>query len=210
MVHKMQNAFALALLAPASGLTLGAWRPSPARATLRMESEMQWRRRMQEQGSKPEGRPDNDDVRQQRNSVVGSTEVDNIDFFGGTGGGTLTRKGISDANKVTSNSLEAVEELSAAVDAAGTMSPEETTSELQRLIGAAFAAGVSERSPQMQQAAALLRALEQAAEQSQQVSGVAVTDDDDEAVKERDRNAKLDALFANEYSVFGDDEDASS
>ena len=158
-------------------------------------SDLEWRRQQAE--SAYEGRVEPTKSSAPAAGGVSGSCVDDIDFFGGTGGGgTLTREGIANCQKMTSPALDAMEALEMAVKAAGDLSPTEAIRQLQRLIGEAFEANVSVESNSMKKAASLLAALE-AADNG--------TDDDDP--KADALNAKLDMLFSDDYGSFPDLED---
>ena len=114
-----------------------------------------------------------------------ATSVDNMDFFGGSGGGVLTREGIANAQKTRSKSIDAMEALSEAVKTCGDLPPDEAADALQSVIGDAYEAGVSVTSPVMKRAAALLTALENARESAEAVK----------AATDSGLDSKLNALF---------------
>ena len=108
-----------------------------------------------------------------------------MDFFGGSGGGVLTREGIANAQKTRSKSIDAMEALSEAVKTCGDLPPDEAADALQSVIGDAYEAGVSVTSPVMKRAAALLTALENARESAEAVK----------AATDSGLDSKLNALF---------------
>ena len=153
------------------------------------ESELTWRKRMAEQKDCDPAEEECDVVVSKQQPDM-SSSVDDMDFFGGAGGGgTLTTEGIKNAQRTRSKSIDAMDELQEAVKVTGSMPPAEAAVELQRVIGNAYEAGVSVTNPQMRRAAALLSALEAA-------SATAESDDTNTVVgPDAGLDEKLDALF---------------
>ena len=155
------------------------------------ESEMQWRRRMAE-GSGSEAADEPSDAQGEAPNMA--TSVDQVDFFGGAGGGgTLTREGIDNARRTRSRTIDAMDALSAALKNTGDLPADEAAEELSRVIGLAYEAGVPVSEPPMKRAAALLTALEAAKEGDSQRA--ARPDADSDAL-----DSKLDALFGSGYA----------
>ena len=134
-----------------------------------------------------------------------ATSVDDMNFFGASGGGTLTREGIENARKTRSPALDAMEALQDAVRNTGNLPAAAAAAELQRVIGEAYEAGVALTSPPMKKAASLLAALETAA-----AAGTSSSDDEDvgnvnedasEADGVMDLDQKLDALFGDGFTL---------
>lgn len=120
-----------------------------------------------------------------------ANSVDNMDFFGGAGGGgTLTPEGIRDAQRTRSKTIDAMDELQEAVKSTGSLPPDESAAELSRVIGNAYEAGVSVTSPPMKRAAALLTVLEAAAD-----TGVLDQEKTEVVGPDAGLEDKLDALF---------------
>lgn len=170
---------------PAACCCLLIARRAPCKPLLMTESEMAYRKRMAESG----GGGDNAQAGKLSDASRGgpdmATSVDDMDFFGGSGGGgTLTREGIQNAQRTRSKTIDALEELQEAVKLTGDLPPEEAAEELSRVIGRAYEDGVSVTAPPMKRAAALLAALENARATPQQA---AAADDG--------LDAKLNALF---------------
>ena len=109
--------------------------------------------------------------------------------FGAIGGGTLSRDSIANSQKTTSPRIDAMDALQAATKAA---TPDAEM--LQRVIGAAYEAGVSVDAPQMKKAAALLAAIEQASPAAQSDSQAADTKAEDGL------DSKLNVLFSDDYA----------
>ena len=162
---------------------LGAARPWRAR-DVRCESEMEYRKRMS--SGKPAPAPA-ERAPVKRSTGAASGDVDDIEFFGAVGGGTLTREGIEMANRVATPAIDAEAALQEAVNEAGSLPPKEAAELLERLIGEAYTANVSPKSPQMRSAAALLSALEEAAKQGQRPK----------------RDVQADALASKMDAIFG-------
>lgn len=127
-----------------------------------------------------------------------STSVDDMNFFGATGGGQLTRENIRNARKTTSPRIDAMEALSAACK-----EKQPSAAKLSELIGDAYQAGVAVDAPQMKKAAALLAALESAMMSREEEQQAAQQD----PTSGGDISSKLDALFVDEYSLPELDED---
>merc|ERR1740130_1120808 len=105
-------------------------------------SEMDWRRQ-REKGAKPE-EASAAPSKAKRPPVDLSSSVDNIEMFGASGGGTLTRKSIENCQRTLSPAIEAEERLQSAVNEAGSPSASAAAAAmLQAVIGDAYAAGVS-------------------------------------------------------------------
>ena len=155
------------------------------------ESEFAWRKRMAEQKDcNPADEECDVTAGGDKQPIDMSSSVDDIDFFGGAGGGgTLTPEGIKNARRTRSKSIDAMEELQQAVEVTGSLPPTEAAAELARVIGNAYEAGVSVTNPQMRRAAALLSALEAAS--------AAAAEDEANTVVGPDAgiDEKLDVLF---------------
>ena len=144
-----------------SNVCEGAWLRSPHPQCV---SEMDWRRQRETKGVNPDSDGSASPSEAKRPSVDLSSSVDNIEMFGATDGGTLTRKSIENCQRTLSPAIEAEERLQSAVNEAGSLSDSAAAAAmLQAVIGDAYAAGVSVSSPQMRKAAALLTVIEQAA-----------------------------------------------
>lgn len=116
-----------------------------------------------------------------------ATDVDALNFFGASGGGELTREGIANAQKTRSKTIDALDALQEAVQVTGSLAPALAAEELQRVIGAAYEAGVRADAPQMKRAASLLTALEAAGEASA-------------SAEEKGLEDKLDSIFGGGYA----------
>jgi len=155
-------------------------------------SEMEWRKRKQQEGKDgslgaalpaPSAQPP-----QRRGDL---SDVDDLEFFGAVGGGTLTREGIANAQKVTTSVFDHETRLQEAVEQAGQLPPKEAVENLQNVIGEAYSSGLTVNSPPMKMAATLLQALEQAVDEGVDAEIAEVDPLDD----------KMDVLFADEYFV---------
>ena len=156
-------------------------------------SDMEWRRQ-RENGAKPEedaafgaapskGKP----------AIDLSMSVDNIEMFGASGGGTLTRKSIENCQRTLSPAIEAEERLQSAVNEAGSLSDSAAAAAmLQAVIGDAYAAGVSVSSPQMKKAASLLTVIEQAVASEEEPEAAAPLDP---------HNQQMNAIFSDDYAM---------
>jgi hypothetical protein len=176
------------------------------RACVQLESEMQYRKRMEaargrgREGSNGGSSGDVDAVAAAAPVQNAATDVDDLEFFGSVGGPTLTREAIASAQKTTSPRLDAVEALQEAVKTAGTdESLEAEQQKLQRVIGTAYEVGIPVNDPMMVKAATLLTAVEAAVrsaedegEEAEEAAGL-----DEEA----QMNAKLDSLFDGGYAL---------
>lgn len=169
------------------------------------ESEAAWRRRMSEGGSNDVAEAEDAEAvpaSAKKKEPNMATSVDDMNFFGATGGGTLTREGIENARKTRSPALDAMEALQDAVRNTGNLPAAAAAAELQRVIGEAYDAGVAVTSPPMKKAASLLAALETAA-----AAGTSSDDEDDgnedasEAEGVMDLDQKLDALFGDGFTL---------
>ena len=121
-----------------------------------------------------------------------STSVDDMNFFGAVGGGTLSRASIENAQKTSSPRIDAMEALTAAIKGGNP-----TAESLAKIIGDAYEVGVSVTAPQMVKAAALLTQLEAAGKAP---AAEEADLDPAAAAADADINQKLDQLFADEYS----------
>ena len=166
-------------------------------SSIRMESEMQWRKRTAEQKDAAAAAGGASDGAKPKQPNL-STSVDNMDFFGGgaglptSGGGQLTREGIANAQRTRSKSIDAMDALQEAVKMTGDLPPDEAAEELQRVIGDAYEAGVSVTAPTMKRAAALLAALEEAKANSARTAQANAED--------KELGTKLDALFGGGFA----------
>ncbi len=111
-------------------------RTAPRAAAIRCETEMQYRKRMSGGSgtATPESAPTKEDSSQRRDFNL-ATDVDAVEMFGSVGGATLTRKGIAEAGRITSDAVVAMERLQDAVKRAGERPAAESAEVLQDLIG---------------------------------------------------------------------------
>ena len=155
-------------------------------------SEMEWRRQQETNEAKPE------DVcgaapSKAKPAIDLAMSVDNIEMFGASGGGTLTRKSIEDCQRTLSPAIEAEERLQSAVNEAGSLSDSAAAAAmLQQVIGDAYTAGVSVSSPQMRKAASLLTVIEQAVASEERPEAAAPLDA---------HNEQMNAIFSDDYAM---------
>ena len=127
-------------------------------------SELEWRRQQQE---RPGDEPADEAVPAKRERrAAASSDVDDLEFFGAVGGGTLTREGMKQAVRA-SRAIPVVEAETALMNACKETSeqPPIIASKILRVkMEEAVQSGVSVGSPAMKQAAQLLSVLESAAE----------------------------------------------
>lgn len=155
-------------------------------------SDMEWRRQRETNGAKPE-----EDARaapsKAKPAIDLSMSVDNIEMFGASGGGTLTRESIENCQRTLSPAIEAEERLQRAVNEAGSLSDSAAAAAmLQAVIGDAYAAGVSVSSPQMKKAASLLTVIEQAVASEEEPEAAAPLDP---------HNQQMNAIFSDDYAM---------
>lgn len=155
---------------------------------------MEWRRQKETNGAKP--KEDASAAPSKAKPAIDlSMSVDNIEMFGASGGGTLTRKSIENCQRTLSPAIEAEERLQSAVNEAGSLSDSAAAAAmLQAVIGDAYAAGVSVSSPQMKKAASLLTVIEQAVASEQEPEGEAAAPLDP-------HNQQMNAIFSDDYAM---------
>jgi hypothetical protein len=153
--------------------------------------EMEWRKQQAAGGATPVS---SNSTAIPRRSVNLATDVDELQFFGSSGGGgTLTRQDFLDARKNINPVGLAEERLQAVVDDAGTVPPAAAVSMLKLELNAALVAGVFENAPQMRQARQLLAAIElAAANESTREQNVDTSEMDALA-------SKMDIIFGQEF-----------
>ena len=157
-------------------------------------SDMEWRRQKETNGAKPKEDASAAPTKA-KPAIDLSMSVDNIEMFGASGGGTLTRKSIENCQRTLSPAIEAEERLQSAVNEAGSLSDSAAAAAmLQAVIGDAYAAGVSVSSPQMKKAASLLTVIEQAVASEQEPEGEAAAPLDP-------HNQQMNAIFSDDYAM---------
>ena len=153
---------------------------------------MEWRRQQETNEAKPKevcgAAPS-----KAKPAIDLAMSVDNIEMFGASGGGTLTRKSIEDCQRTLSPAIEAEERLQSAVNEAGSLSDSAAAAAmLQQVIGDAYTAGVSVSSPQMRKAASLLTVIEQAVASEERPEAAAPLDA---------HNEQMNAIFSDDYAM---------
>lgn len=148
-------------------------------AAVSMESELNYRKRMEKEGlagaekiareqaalDAAEARPGRAAAAPDNAAVAAYIDDVNVAMFGARGGGVLTREAIRNAEITTSPALQAMEDLAAAVKDAGGRSAAESAAALRSAIDDASAANVPDKNPQLVKAVGLLAALDAAEEQ---------------------------------------------